>query len=458
MATMHEPPVLFSYSRLRKARPAEIHAPEGLDELAAILGRAARDGRHVTIRSGAKSFDDQALNDDIIIDASGFDRILALDPSRREVTVQGGARWDTILDASLEHGLIPHILVTTPGATAAGTLSANCLSRSSPRYGHTGDHIRSLSLLAVSGDVLTCSPDHDPDVFRAVVGGFGYLGVVTEATYDLLEIGDRQNVKTVIERREGLQAFTERLVEASLDPGPYQAVYSVYSLTAPQRGAVLRSMYTDEPVTGTLHIYEPYSWYRPLAEFLFVSSRLSNALCHASYKYVFGRGPYVSDLRGYTFCMEGNERAKAIAQTFGIKMTSAQHSYCVPTESLLPFLEETARRFEAHDVYPCLLDAVFRPADEFLLSSANGLAGFCVSFIFEGVTRRKQARILRCLHELNEVCIGAGGRLHLGKNVYATKEQIRKMYAHAIGELGRLKARLDPKNVLVNDFFTRAFG
>ena len=53
---------------------------------------------------------------------------------------------------------------------------------------------------------------------------------------------------------------------------------------------------------------------------------------------------------------------------------------------------------------------------------------------------------------------GERGRLHLAKNVYATKAQLRTMYAHAIDELTRLKARVDPRNVLVNDFFARAFG
>jgi FAD/FMN-containing dehydrogenase/fatty acid desaturase len=449
---------LSSYSRLRRISPAELHVPGCLEEVAALLGRAAREGRRATIRGAGRSFDDQALNDDLVIDVSGFDRILALDVTRREVTVQGGARWDAIMDASLEEGLIPHILVTTPGATAAGTLSANCLSRSTPRYGHTGDHVRSLSLLTVGGDILTCSRSENAELFRAVVGGFGYFGVVLQATYDLLHIGRRRNVKTVIERCEGLPAFTERLTEMSLDPAPYDGVYSVFSLAAPQRGAVLRSLYTEEPLRGTLHIHQPYSWYRPLAELLFLSSRISNAFCHASYKYVFGRGPFVDSLRGYTFCMEGNERAKAIADRVGISMTAIQHSYAVPTESFLAFLEDSARLFDAHAVYPCLLDAVYRPADDFLLSSANGLAGFCVTWTFEGVTRRKGARILRCLHELNEACLAAGGRLHLVKNVYATKEQLRRMYGHAIDDLARLKAQVDPRGVLMNDFFGRAFG
>jgi stearoyl-CoA desaturase (delta-9 desaturase) len=53
---------LFSYSRLRNARPAEIRAPRSVDEVASLLERAAREGRRATLRGGGRSFDDQALN------------------------------------------------------------------------------------------------------------------------------------------------------------------------------------------------------------------------------------------------------------------------------------------------------------------------------------------------------------------------------------------------------------
>lgn len=448
---------LFSYSRLRRARPVEVHAPTSVDEIAELLRRASREGRRATLRGGGRSFDDQALNDDILIDVRKLDRILALDPARREVTVQGGASWGSIVDATLEHDLLPHILVTTRHATAAGTLSANCLARSSPRYGHTGDHVRSLTLLTPRGDLLTCSRAQNADLFHAVIGGFGYFGLVVDATFDLQAVGRARRVKTVIELREGLGSFVDGLVEASLAPAPSDAVYSVYSLAAPQRGIVLRSQYTDEPLRGRLHVYEPQSWYRPLAEMLFASSRLSNAIAHASYKWVFPRGPFVNEMRDYLFCMEGNERAKAMADRFGLTLNSIQPSYVVPTENLQAFFERSARAFSAHGVYPCLLDALYRPAGAYLLCSANGLAGFCVSYVFEGVTTRKREAILRCLDELNEVCFDLGGRLHLAKSVYATRDQMRRMYGHAIDTMHELKARVDPRGVLVNDFFARAF-
>jgi decaprenylphospho-beta-D-ribofuranose 2-oxidase len=410
------------------------------------------------MRAGGRSFDDQAMNDDLVIDVSALDSVVAIDANRHEVVVEAGATWGNILDATIAKGMIPHVTVTTPGATAGGTLSANCISRSTPCYGHTGDHARSFELVTMSGERLLCSRTENADLFRAAVSGFGWFGVVTRATFDLLPIGNRTQVRTEIERIEGLEPFVARLIDASLNTGSWDAVSSVFSLANPQRGALMRSAYTDEPAKKTFFLHEPWAWYRPFTELAFTSGWVANELCHASYEHVFTRAPFVDELRGYTFCMAGNERAKRLLEYVGIPMRSLQMSYAIPAESLLAFLRDTTRLFREHDVYPSILDSLYQPADDFLLSSSNGLPSFLTTYSFGGVSARKLARLSPCLLALNDACIAAGGRLHLVKNVIATPAQLETMYRHALPDLARLKARFDPEGVLVNDFFTRAFG
>jgi FAD/FMN-containing dehydrogenase/fatty acid desaturase len=450
--------MLRSYSGLHLTRPREIHEPRDLDSLATLLRRAEAQGRKVTVRGAGRSFDDQAMNDDVVVDVTGMDRVISFDVVGRRMTVEPAVSARAMLDLTLPHGLVPHILVTTPWATAGGALSANCISRSTPRYGSTGDHVQSFQLLTVGGETLVCSRETNADVFHAAIGGFGYFGVVTQITYDLLEVGDRVRMRTEIDRRESLPAFVEHLTDASLHPEPHDAVCSVFSLAHPQRGAVLRSSYTDEPIAKTLFLHRPWAWYRPFAEILFSSSTVANAVCHASYKHVFGGGPFVDDLRGYTFCMEGNERMRSMSSRLGARIRSLQPSYAVPADGLLHFLREAADLFAKFRVYPSLLDALFRPADGFLLSAAQGLPSFCISFTFEAITRNKYARLEPCILALNDACAAAGGRIHLVKDVRATRTQMRAMYGHAEVDFNRVKSRVDPRGILVNGFFARTFG
>lgn len=450
--------VLRSYTQLREAAPSEHHAPRDLERLADILRRAEQQRRRVTVRAGGRSFDDQAMNGDVVVDVSAFDRVLALDAAKKELTVEAGARWGDICSRVLEVGLAPHIVPTTPSATVGGALAANCISRSSPLYGHLGDHVRALELLTVEGRVLRCSRDENAELFGAVIGGFGYFGVVTSVTLDLLALGPRRSVQTVIERCEGLAPFVERLRERSHAPGSFDAVYAVFSLASPQRGAVLRSGYTTEAPSKPFILHEPWAWYRPALEALFSSERLANALCHASYQHLFWRGPFVDSYLNYAFCMEGHERTRQLASRVGVRMRALQPSYIIPEQSLLRFLQRASQLFTRFDVYPALLDTLFVPEDGFLLSSSNRLPGFCTSFMFEGVVGAKRQKALDCMTALNDACLEAGGRLHLVKNLHGTRAQLKAMYGHALDALARLKGEVDPRGLLSNDFFSRAFG
>jgi decaprenylphospho-beta-D-ribofuranose 2-oxidase len=442
---------------MRTAR-AEVVQPRQFDEVAAHLEAARRMGRRVALRAGARSFDDQAMGRDLVIDLSGIAGRTELNVDRREVTVGSPVTWGSIVDATVEYGLIPHILVTTSGATAGGTLSANCLSRFSHRYGRTGAHVRSFDLLTSAGTLLHCSRQQNADVFRAVVGGFGAFGVVTRVTYDLLELGPRRGVRTVVDRCDGLEAFVAMLVQASTRPSSDEMISAVLTPRRPARGGVFRSTFTDEPSRRPLYIHRPTAWYRPLAELLFfLSPRAGDAIFRATDRMLLGR-PFVDDLRGYLFCMEGNERFKAHFERAGGRAPAVLPSYCVPVNQAVTFLEQAAALLEEYRVQPALLEALYVPADDWLLSPSFGLASICVSFAFEGMMLGSLKRLRRCVYHLNEACIAAGGRINLIKSVYATSDQLRRMYGHVATDLADLKARIDPEGLFCSSFFARAFG
>ncbi|MBS2023465.1 MAG: FAD-binding oxidoreductase [Deltaproteobacteria bacterium] len=447
---------LFSYGRLQTARPRVIEHAHTVGEVSAALRRAHQEHRRVTLRAGGRSFDAQALTDDTLVQLDGFADI-AIDANARTVTCGSGARWGDVVGHALGHELIPHISVTTPHATAGGVLAANCLSRSTPVYGHSGDRIRSFQLLTVDGRLLTCSRTQNADLFRAAIGGFGWLGFVTQLTIDLLPLGPRRRVKTELERQEGLESYLETLFARSHDPQGADAVYSVFSLDDRPRGAVMRSRYTEEDGPRSLFLYQKYAWHRPLGELLF-ATRLSRTLCQQAWTHLFPRGPFFDDLHGYTFCMEPNERAKAATERWGLTIGTLQHSYVVPEAAALGFLVECRKLMRKHDVYPSLLDGLRMPVDEALLGSARAMEGVCFSFVFQSLRRARMARVAECLRELNDACIASGGRLHLVKNVVASGEQLARMYGSALGEFAELKGRVDPRGVLGNAFGDRLFN
>lgn len=209
---------------------ARVFRPSDVTELRALLAAIQRDvqpigeegkiGRRVTFRGGGQSLEAQALGDDIVIfvDAPAFVHLSepVKDEATGEYLVTAGAatRWGDIVKALSAKGFMPYSIVTTSAATLGGTLSADCLSRFSPVSGREGEHVKWFDLVTARGELLRCSPKEgeNPDVFRAALGGYGWLGAITQACFRVMKVradGDTAPVR--------VRSRAEKADEASLD-------------------------------------------------------------------------------------------------------------------------------------------------------------------------------------------------------------------------------------------------
>jgi FAD/FMN-containing dehydrogenase len=244
------------WGRVRTAQTA--------DELRAHLAEARQRGWTVSFRGGGMAFDTQALNGGMVIQLRGFDQI---GPVRDgQVTVGAMATWGRILEATRAVGFVPYVVVSTPRATAGGTLSTNALSRFSPTCGKEGCHVRSFVVMLLDGSTRTCSREENAELFFGVIAGYGYLGVVLEITYQLLELGfTNVVVETEFERFSGVRDLSEKLVAEvsrrpavgddraplevrSLEPvvaRDVRAISAVLCMNAERQGFIMRSRYVD---------------------------------------------------------------------------------------------------------------------------------------------------------------------------------------------------------------------
>src|SRR5690242_9249998 len=84
---------------------AEVLHPTTEPELCRIVADAAAAGRTVRAFGAGHSFTDVALSDAVLVDLSGYDRILAVDREAARVTVQSGARLHDLSLALWPRGL-----------------------------------------------------------------------------------------------------------------------------------------------------------------------------------------------------------------------------------------------------------------------------------------------------------------------------------------------------------------
>lgn len=112
---------------------------------------------------------------------------VSVDAAARTATFGGGVQWGAVVAAAAEHGLAP-IIGSASTVGAVGYLLGGGLGPLARSHGFSSDYLVSLQVVTGTGDLVTASADDNPELFWALRGGKGGLGVVVEATVRLIEL------------------------------------------------------------------------------------------------------------------------------------------------------------------------------------------------------------------------------------------------------------------------------
>ncbi len=120
------------------------------------------------------------------LDVSRLTGVLDVDPEARTATVQGMATYETVVDATLAHGLMPLVVPQLKTITLGGAVTGLGIEASSFRNGLPHESVRSMDLLVGTGEIRTVTPDGpDAQLFRTFPNSYGSLGYAVSLTVDL---------------------------------------------------------------------------------------------------------------------------------------------------------------------------------------------------------------------------------------------------------------------------------
>jgi len=125
--------------------------------------------------------------DALVIDLAAMRRIV-IDPASRTARVRAGATSAELASAAQEHGLA---LSTgdTPTVGMGGLTTGGGIGFMVRRYGLAIDNLLSARIVTASGEIVTASPTSHPDLFWAIRGGGGNVGIVTEFEFRMAPVG-----------------------------------------------------------------------------------------------------------------------------------------------------------------------------------------------------------------------------------------------------------------------------
>lgn len=168
-----------SGSVLVSGRPAYVLRPAGVEDVQAAVRFAADTGLVLSVRGGGHAFAGFGTNDDgVVIDLSRLADVEVVDKERHRVRIGGGATWGQVAAA-----LDPHGLAISSGDTKSvgvgGLTLTGGIGWKVRKYGLALDNVAAAEVVTADGQVVRASAEENPDLFWAIRGGGGNVGIVT---------------------------------------------------------------------------------------------------------------------------------------------------------------------------------------------------------------------------------------------------------------------------------------
>jgi len=423
----------------------------------------------VCARGAGRTYGDLALNDGQgLIDMKLMNRITEFDEEHSTIKVEAGTR---LIDIYRE---VHYRLFTLPASpteshsSVAGAICANVNGKDAWRQGSFGSQVVNLTLLLANGELLTIDRSHE--LFNAIIGGIGMLGIIVDATLQLkpikspfveIDLIPAANVDEMLEKMARVEQTHDAAVVwvDAYARGPntgrsviHAAKWIEHDDTEAERKEYLDAGFErlDKHRRFGLALHQTFG---PVLSLMLQAQRLMMFTFNRLY-YGMGRVLY---------------RLGRASNTELFLRFSFEASFTVPPAHLVcgPHgytLQVTFPRSDAHAALiellgicrssPCppvttILRAHKR--DDGLLSFSED--GYSLNLEFHPKKRHEVAS-RKAIDRLIDATVRRGGKVHLAKDQVLTPEQFYRVYPR-FGELLEIKRKLDPEGIFTSDLARR---
>ena len=198
-------------------RPARVVQPASARDVALVVDFAREHGVLLSVKGGGHNIAGTALAEQGLCLDMSLLRDVTVDPDRRLVHVGAGCLLADVDTATQEHGLATVLGFVSDTGVAGLTLGGGFgyLAR---RFGWAVDNLAEMEVVTADGQVRVASENSHPDLFWALRGGGGNVGVVTRFTFRLHEVGPLVTGGLMMwgaERADEVLATYRRVTEAA---------------------------------------------------------------------------------------------------------------------------------------------------------------------------------------------------------------------------------------------------
>ncbi len=401
----------------------------------------------ISIGGGHYSMGGQsACEETIHIDLRKMDKIVHFDRQKREITVESGMTWKALQAYLDPYGLSVMVMQTYSNFTVGGSISVNVHGR------YVGAGPLAISLLHLKyvdafGEVKEASREKNDEAFSMLIGGYGSIGIITEAT---LKLTENTNVIQRCEKMP-LSDYLSRIQEITRNP---KAVFHNADIYPPHYTKVnaVTWIETDEKPTHTPSLQRVKRFY-PLEKYLLWA--IANT--------PFGKwrrehlyDPLIfAKKRVHTRNYEASYDVAELEPLSRKRTTYVLQEYFIPIANAARFVQRVGEVFRTYGANIINISIRHAIADETaLLSWSRDEVLAFVVYYHQGTSYQDRQAVSVWTRKAIDAAIACGGAYYLPYQPHATKEQLCAAYPN-FPRFEALKKEFDPHYKFKNALFEK---
>ena len=414
--------------------PRQIALPSSMNELTGLIATAAGDGRHVRVVGTGHSFVPLAQTDDILISLDHLQGIESVDSERQTVTVLGGTKLKRLGEELLALGLAQENLGDINVQSIAGAVSTGTHG-TGIKFGSLATQIEGLTLVTATGDVLECSAEEHPEIFKAAQVSLGMLGVIAKVRLRVVPakvLHYRGLRKKLSDCLEHIEEYKQENTHFEFFWFPYTDAVQAKFMNETDR------LPDKQSVWGDFNKVVMENWvYGMLSEACRVNPALCKRVCNIS-------ATTIANID------EVNYSARLFSTPRMVRFQEME--YNIPAEHVVDVIHEIQECIERHQFavhFP--LECRFVRSDDIWLSPAYQREScYLAVHMYKGMPYRDYFSHIEDIYRRYQ------GRPHWGKMHTRTAAEFAALYPRW-QDFRRVRTQLDPQGMFLNEYLYTLF-
>lgn len=419
----------------QRANPLKYHEPECESDIVAIIGYATALQQRVKVVGSGHSFTAIAVAPDHLVKMTRYNKVVSIDAEKMEVTVESGIVISDLNESLADAGFAMPNLGDVTYQTISGALSTSTHGTGALRTGLAAQ-ITAFRLVVASGEVLSCSPTENPEVFHCGRVGLGALGILSTITLRIVPAFRLHAVEEPM-RVDALLADIKRHVADNDFFEFYWIPHTGWALTK-------RNNVTQLPA-------DPPARFKTWFNKMIIENIAFGALCYVGrlFPRLIPRLSKALPSTGRT------EYVNASHQIFASKriVRFYEMEYSIRQDAVVEALNRVRKMVDDKGFllnFP--VEVRFTAGDDIPLSTGSGRDNAYIAVhVFKGMKYEPYFR------EVEAIMNDYDGRPHWGKIHFKSADELERLYPNWKRYI-EVRNRLDPEGVFTNDYLRRVLG